>query len=81
MLSFWSRVLFSQEPLRRSHLKLTFLGLVLMLYCAVLGLYAASLAAALLVHQFTRYLRSVPLDVDATFNLLAGEYTVAAVNT
>jgi molybdopterin/thiamine biosynthesis adenylyltransferase len=43
-------------------------------------IYAASLAAALLVHQFTRYLRELPLDVDATFNLLAGEYVVAAVN-
>ena len=40
-------------------------------------IYAASLAAALLVHQFTRYLRDLPLDVDATFNLLAGEYVVA----
>ena len=40
-------------------------------------IYAASLAAALLVHQFTRYLRELPLDVDATFNLLAGEYVVA----
>jgi diguanylate cyclase (GGDEF)-like protein len=46
MLSFWSHLLFSQEPLRRSHLKLTFLALVLMSYCAVLGLYAASLAGA-----------------------------------
>lgn len=43
-------------------------------------IYAASLAAALLVHQFTRYLRRLPLDVDASFNLLAGEYVVAAVN-
>ena len=43
-------------------------------------IYAASLAAALLVHQFTRYLRGLPLDVDATFNLLAGEYVVAAVS-
>ena len=40
-------------------------------------IYAASLAAALLVHQYTRYLRGLPLDVDATFNLLAGEYVVA----
>ena len=40
-------------------------------------IYAASLAAALMVHQFTRYLRGLPLDVDATFNLLAGEYVVA----
>ena len=43
-------------------------------------IYAASLAAVLLVHQFTRYLRGLPLDVDATFNLLAGEFVVAAVN-
>ena len=43
-------------------------------------IYAASLAAALLVHQFTRYLRSLPLDVDATFNLLAGEYVVAELH-
>jgi hypothetical protein len=43
-------------------------------------IYAASLAAALLVHQFTRYLRALPLDVDATFNVLAGEYIVAAMN-
>lgn len=42
-------------------------------------IYAASLAAALLVHQFTHYLRGLTLDVDATFNLLAGEYVVADV--
>lgn len=41
-------------------------------------IYAASLAAALLVHQFTRYLRGLPLDVDASFNLLAGEYVHSA---
>jgi hypothetical protein len=40
-------------------------------------IYAASLAAALLVHQYTRYLRGLSLDVDASFNLLAGEYVVA----
>lgn len=39
-------------------------------------IYAAALAAALLVHQYTRYLRGLPLDVDATFNLLAGEHVV-----
>ncbi len=43
-------------------------------------IYGASLAAALLVHQFTRYLRGLPLDVDATFNLLAGEYVVASAD-
>jgi sulfur carrier protein ThiS adenylyltransferase len=43
-------------------------------------IHAASLAAALMVHQFTRYLRNLPLDVDAVFNLLAGEYVTAAVD-
>lgn len=41
-------------------------------------IYAAALAAALLVHQFTRYLRDLPLDADATFNLLAGELTIVS---
>lgn len=41
-------------------------------------IYAASLAAALLVHQYVRYLRGLSLDVDATFNLLAGEYAVGS---
>ncbi len=42
-------------------------------------IYTASLAAGLLVHQYTRYLRGATVDVDVTFNLLAGEYVVAAV--
>lgn len=40
-------------------------------------IYAASIAAGLMVHQFTRWLRRLPLDIDSTFNLLAGECTVA----
>ena len=39
-------------------------------------IYAASIAAGLMVHQFTRWLRGLPLDRDASFNLLAGEYVV-----
>ncbi len=39
-------------------------------------IYAASIAAGLMIHQFTRWLRRLPLDADASFNLLAGEYTV-----
>ena len=38
--------------------------------------YAANIAAGLLVHQFTRWLRDLPLDLDTTLNLLAGEWTV-----
>jgi molybdopterin-synthase adenylyltransferase len=40
-------------------------------------LYAASVAAGLLVHQFTRCLRGMPVDHDVTINLLAGEWTLA----
>ena len=39
-------------------------------------IYAASIAAGLMIHQFTRWLRRLPLDADTSFNLLAGEYTV-----
>jgi molybdopterin-synthase adenylyltransferase len=37
-------------------------------------IYAASIAAGLMVHQFTRWLRSMRLDGDTTLNLLAGEW-------
>jgi sulfur carrier protein ThiS adenylyltransferase len=36
-------------------------------------IYAASIAAGLMVHQFTRWLRGLPVDPDMTLNLLAGE--------
>lgn len=39
-------------------------------------IYAASIAAGIMVHQFTRWLRHVPVDFDTTLNLLAGEWTV-----
>ena len=39
-------------------------------------IYAASLAAAWMVHQFTRYLRGIPVDADMSLNLLAGELSV-----
>jgi sulfur carrier protein ThiS adenylyltransferase len=40
-------------------------------------IYAASIAAGMMTHQFTRWLRHIPVDFDSTFNLLAGELTVA----
>jgi molybdopterin/thiamine biosynthesis adenylyltransferase len=40
-------------------------------------IYAASIAAGLLVHQFTRWLRGMPVDLDTTLNLLANELTPA----
>jgi hypothetical protein len=36
-------------------------------------IYAAGIAAGLLVHQFARWLRRLPIDADASLNLLAGE--------
>jgi len=39
--------------------------------------YAASIAAGLMVHQFTRFLRGLPVDRDTSVNLLAGELSVA----
>lgn len=41
-------------------------------------IYAASIAAGLMIHQFTRWLRDLSLDCDTTLNLLAGDWTVAA---
>jgi molybdopterin-synthase adenylyltransferase len=37
-------------------------------------IYAAAIAAGLMVHQFSRWLRRLPVDADAVFNLLSGEY-------
>lgn len=39
-------------------------------------IYAAEIAAGLMLHQLARWLRDLPVDFDTTFNLLAGEYTV-----
>ena len=39
-------------------------------------IYTASIAAGLMLHQFTRWLRGLPTDADITLNLLAGEWTV-----
>ena len=39
-------------------------------------IYAAGIAAGLMLHQLARWLRDLPVDLDTTFNLLAGEYTV-----
>lgn len=44
-------------------------------------IYAASIAAGLMVHQFTRWLRGMPTDPDSTLNLLAGEMVAASPAT
>ncbi len=40
-------------------------------------IYTASIAAGLATHQFTRWLRDMPLDRDLTLNLLASEMSLA----
>jgi molybdopterin-synthase adenylyltransferase len=40
-------------------------------------IYTASIAAGLMLSQFTRWLRGLPLDRDMLLNLLAGELTAA----
>jgi molybdopterin-synthase adenylyltransferase len=40
-------------------------------------IYSASIAAGLMVHQFTRWLRGLPVDKDFSLNLLASELAVA----
>ncbi len=40
-------------------------------------IYTASVAAGLMVHQFARWLRGVPVDRDLTLNLLAAELTAS----
>jgi molybdopterin-synthase adenylyltransferase len=38
-------------------------------------LYAASIAAGLMVHQFCCWLRGIPVDRDSSIDLLAGEWS------
>ena len=40
-------------------------------------IYTANIAAGLILHQFTRWLRSLPVERDLTLNLLAGELAIA----
>jgi len=47
--------------------------------CTARGtIYTATIAAGLMIHQFTRWLRRMPVDCDLLVNLLAGEFAVAA---
>jgi len=39
-------------------------------------IYAASIAAGLMVHQFTRWLRRLPIDREILVNLLASEWSL-----
>ena len=41
-------------------------------------IYAAGIAAGLMLHQFTRWLRGIGVDVDVSLNLLASELAAAS---
>ena len=43
-------------------------------------IYCASLCAGLMVHQFSRWLRGIPLDRDLSLNLLASEMVLVEEN-
>jgi molybdopterin-synthase adenylyltransferase len=46
--------------------------------CTARGtIYTAAIAAGLMIHQFTRWLRQLPLDSDLSLNLLATELSVS----
>jgi sulfur carrier protein ThiS adenylyltransferase len=46
--------------------------------CTTRGvIYTAAIAAGLMVHQFSRWLRNLPVDPDVSINLLASELAVA----
>ena len=44
-------------------------------------IYTACIAAGLMTHQFTRWLRGLPVDVDLSLNLLASEMVVTEQTT
>ena len=47
-------------------------------HCTARGtIYTAAIAAGLMVNQFTRWLRKLPVDVDLSVNLLASEIMAA----
>jgi sulfur carrier protein ThiS adenylyltransferase len=39
-------------------------------------IYAAGIAGGLMLHQFTRWLRAIPVERDVALNLLAAEWSV-----
>jgi len=46
--------------------------------CTTRGIiFTACIAAGLMTHQFTRWLRGLPIDLDLSLNLLASEFSVA----
>ncbi len=79
MLGEVMRVLTVTEPMGRAHYPTTLFAQSEAQQGACTAhsmLYAASIAAGLMIHQFTRWLRGLPVDADVSVNLLASEITV-----
>jgi sulfur carrier protein ThiS adenylyltransferase len=74
------RVLASDRPAREEHYPTTLFAQD-QAYAgnctAKSTIYTASIAAGLMLSQFTKWLRGLPLDKDLLLNLLAGELTAA----
>lgn len=73
------RVLASERPVSDEHYSTTLFGQAEAhtgACTAKTTIYTASIAAGLMLSQFTRWLRDIPLDRDVLLNLLAGELTV-----
>lgn len=71
------RVLAAAEPAGRAHYPTTLFAQAEAhtgRCTAQSTIYTANIAAGLMLHQFTRWLRSLPLDPDVLLNLLAGEW-------
>jgi hypothetical protein len=43
-------------------------------------IYCANIAAGLMISQFTKYLRQLPIDADIQFNLLSSELSVVKID-
>lgn len=79
MLGETLRVLSASTASERSHYKTTLFptGEAQQGRCTARStIYVANLCAALMVHQFTRWLRGLPLDCDVALNILSSEMIV-----
>jgi ThiF family protein len=81
MLGETMRILVATEQQGRSHYPTTLFqqSEAQVGTCTARGvIYTACIAAGLMVHQFTRWLRKLPIDSDVSVNLLASELTVVS---
>ena len=73
------RVLVAADPASRKHYPTTLFaaGEAFAGACTAKStIFTANIAAGLMLEQFARWLRSLPIDADCTLNLLGGELTV-----